>query len=273
MSRSIGLAALTVLDLSPPDQVRVAAETGYSHVGLRLIPATPEEVRHPVVGDTPMVRDVERLLAATGIKVLDAEIFRLTPQTRIADFEPALATAARLGARHILVAGNDADESRLRDSFAGLCEAASGYGLNACLEPMPWTSVPTVAAARRITATAHPSCGVLIDAIHFFRADNRLREIAMIPPGQLHYMQLCDAPAEIPSDTDELIRQARSDRLFPGDGDLDLRGLLHALPLDIPVSLEIPVAQKMDPLPRARLAIEAARRFLGREPTTRKRPS
>ncbi|HJQ60637.1 MAG TPA: TIM barrel protein, partial [Vineibacter sp.] len=145
MARAIGLAALTVLDVAPPEQVALAAEAGFSHVGLRLIPATPEEVRHPVVGDTPMVREIERRLADTGVQVLDVEIFRLTPDVRIADFEPAMAIAARLGARLMLVAGNDPDAARLRDSFARLSEAASRYGLTACLEPMPWTDTPTVA--------------------------------------------------------------------------------------------------------------------------------
>jgi sugar phosphate isomerase/epimerase len=262
MTRAIGLAALTVLDVSPPEQVTIAAQAGYSHVGLRLIPATPEEVRHPVVGDTPMVRDLERRLADTGVRVLDVEIFRLTPDVRLADFEPAMAAAARLGARHMLVAGNDPDAGRLRDRFAALSVAAARFGLSACLEPMPWTDVPTIAAARRAIAGATAACGVLIDAIHFFRAENRLEEIAAIPPGQLPYMQLCDAPAICPADRAELIRQARGDRLFPGDGGLDLHGLMAALPPDIAVSLEVPVAQPMAPLERARRALAAARRIL-----------
>ena len=41
--RSLSLAALTVLDVSPPEQVRIAALTGYSHVGIRLLPATPDD--------------------------------------------------------------------------------------------------------------------------------------------------------------------------------------------------------------------------------------
>ena len=262
MARAIGLAALTVLDVAPPEQVALAAEAGFSHVGLRLIPATPEEVRHPVVGDTPMVREIERRLADTGVQVLDVEIFRLTPDVRIADFEPAMAIAARLGARLMLVAGNDPDAARLRDSFARLSEATSRYGLTACLEPMPWTDTPTIAAARRVIDGAPGASGVLVDAIHFFRADNRLAELADIVPAQLPYMQLCDAPAACPTERAELIRQARSDRLFPGEGGLDLRGLMQALPPDIPVSLEIPIARPMPPLDRARHALQAARRIL-----------
>ncbi len=262
MTRALGLAALTVLDVAPPVQIAIAAEAGYSHVGLRLIPATAEEVRHPIVGDTPMVREVERLLADTGMKVLDVEIFRLTLDVRLDAFEPAMATAARLGARHMLVAGNDPEPARLRDSFARLAELAARYGLTPSLEPMPWTDVPTVQAAQRIIEGVDQPAGVLVDAIHFFRADNRLSDLAGLPRHRLHYMQLCDAPAERPADTAELIRQARSDRLFPGEGGLDLRALVHALPPDLPVSLEIPVARKMAPLARARRALEAARLFL-----------
>ena len=40
MKQPIALAALTVLELTPPEQVSVAAQAGYSHVGLRLIPVT-----------------------------------------------------------------------------------------------------------------------------------------------------------------------------------------------------------------------------------------
>ncbi|HEY5308601.1 MAG TPA: sugar phosphate isomerase/epimerase, partial [Casimicrobiaceae bacterium] len=40
MSRILSLAALTVLELSPPDMVSCAAAAGYTHVGLRLLPAT-----------------------------------------------------------------------------------------------------------------------------------------------------------------------------------------------------------------------------------------
>ena len=75
-------------------------------------------------------------------------------------------------------------------------------------------------------------------------------------------MQLCDARPERPADMQEIIRQARSDRLFPGQGGLDLKGLLRAFSGEIPISLEIPISKRMEPLERARRALDATRAIL-----------
>ncbi|MBU6436228.1 MAG: sugar phosphate isomerase/epimerase, partial [Betaproteobacteria bacterium] len=150
MNRLISLAALTVLELSPPDMVSCAAAAGFSHVGIRLIAATATEPQHDIVGDTPLLRDVERRLANEGVKVLDVEIFRIKPDTRVADYEAAVATAARLGARELLVAGNDPNEVRLIDTFCDLCDLAARYGLGANLEFMPWTDAKDLLQAARI---------------------------------------------------------------------------------------------------------------------------
>ena len=199
------------------------------------------------------------------MKVLDVEVFRLEASTRIADFEPVLALSQRLGASEILVHGADADEARLADTFARLCELAARYGLAANLEPMPWVDVSTVARAKRILAN-NRNAALLVDPIHFFRADNRLEELQGAP---LRYLQFCDAHAGRPQEVNELIRQARGDRLFPGEGALDLRGLLAALPPELPMGLEIPLARKLEPFHRAQLALEATRRFLTTAPAGR----
>jgi sugar phosphate isomerase/epimerase len=253
MSRKIGLAALTVLELPATEQVSVAAQAGYTHVGLRLI---------PVAGQTlpPFdVAEVERRLRDTGVRALDLEVFRLSPETRVRDFEPALATAQRLGASDLLVHGADPDFSRLADRFGALCDLAARHGLAANLEPMPWVDVSNAAKAKRILDAANrPNGALLVDAIHFFRAGDRFDEI----PRTLNYMQLCDARKERPADMSEIIRQARADRLFPGEGGLDLQGLLRALPADLPVSVEIPYARPMPALERARRALAATRELL-----------
>lgn len=66
MPRPMSLAALTVLALSPLDRMRCAADAGFSHVGMRLIAATPTEAQYDLIADTPLLRDLERCLADTG---------------------------------------------------------------------------------------------------------------------------------------------------------------------------------------------------------------
>lgn len=259
MKHPIGLAALTVLELAPPDMVSCAREAGFDCIGLRLLPATAEEVQHAMVGDTPLVRETERRLRETGVPVLDIEIFRLRPDTRVADYEAALATGARLGAKQALVAGNDPDEARLTARFAAFSELAQRYGIGANLEPMPWTDCRNFAQGVRIVgAAAHPNGGVLIDAIHFDRGGSTADEIAAAPRAFFRYAQLCDAPAQRPTDVQGLLHQARSERLMPGDGGLDLRGIVRALPADLPLSLEIP----MDTLAKSVPAVERTKRML-----------
>jgi len=81
--RIFSLASLTVLELSPPAMVDVAARAGYSHVGLRLEPATPEEHHFPLVADAGLRRQTLARLRDSGVRVLDVEILRLKPQTRV----------------------------------------------------------------------------------------------------------------------------------------------------------------------------------------------
>ncbi|HEV3011385.1 MAG TPA: sugar phosphate isomerase/epimerase, partial [Burkholderiales bacterium] len=100
---------------------------------------------------------------------------------------------------------------------------------------------------------------VLADAIHFFRDANRLEDLAT---ARTRYVQFCDARAEKPASMEEIRRQAREDRLFPGEGGLDLRGLLGALPPDLPLSLEVPHAGGLEPRERARRALAATQLLL-----------
>lgn len=251
MKRNLGLAALTVLELTPPEQVSVAAQAGYTHVGLRLIPV-PGQTLAPF-----RLSELEARLRDTGIRVLDVEVFRLDEHVDVPAFEPALETAARLGATDLLAHGADADEKRMKDRLGKLCELAGKHGIAVNIEAMPWVEVSTVRKTKRLIEGT--TAAYLADPIHFFRADNSLEDLATVPH---RYLQFCDARAERPTDTQELIRQARGDRLFPGEGGLDLKGLLAALPPGLPVSVENPVAQKMTPLERARRALQATKAFL-----------
>ncbi|MEM5339376.1 sugar phosphate isomerase/epimerase family protein [Paraburkholderia azotifigens] len=243
-SRALSLSALTALELAPPQMVQCAADAGYDFVGLRLLPATDHEVRHEIVGDTPLKRETLAVLKDTGMRVLDVEIIRLKPETDVASFKPMLETAAELGARYVLVAGNDPDEARTVDRLGKLCDLAAPLGLSPSLEPMPWTDVKNITqGARVVKASGRRNTGLIIDPLHFDRAACSLDELRSLPREYFGYVQFCDAPAERPADLDTLLFQARCERMIPGEGGLDLAGILRALPDHLPISIEVPTEQ------------------------------
>lgn len=265
--RVMSLAALTVLELSPEDMVEVAARAGYSHVGLRLEPATAEEHHFALVADAGLRRRTAARLRDTGIQVLDVEILRLKPETCVADFEALLAVGADFGASELLVAGNDPDEQRMTDNFAALCDLAGRYGLHPHLEFMPWTDARNLTQALRVVEQAGRDNGcVLVDAFHFDRSASSLGDLREVAPTRLRYAQLCDVAGPRPDDMAEILRQARNERRFPGDGDCDLAGLLSSLPAGIALSLEIPTRQLYEQgvsaLQRAQLALDKTRTLL-----------
>ncbi|PVZ19664.1 MULTISPECIES: sugar phosphate isomerase/epimerase [unclassified Pseudomonas] len=246
-SRVFSLAALTVLELPPPQMIFAAAQAGYSHVGLRLEPATAQEHHFPLMASRTLRCETAQALRDTGVKVLDVEILRLKPETDVAFFEPYLEVGAELGASELLVAGNDADQARLTARFAQLCELARGYGIYPHLEFMPWTDVPDLANALEVVeAAAQPNGCILVDAFHFNRSCSSLELLERAckqAPERFRYLQLCDVLGPVPASMDEILRQARHERRFPGDGDCDLQGLLAALPPGIAISVEAPTVQ------------------------------
>ena len=260
---SFSLAALTALELSPPQLVEVASNSGYDKVGLRLLPATPQGLAYPLMDDAVQLRETLARLEDTGISVADLEVVAFRPEMDVKALVPILETGRRLGAKHTLVAAYDPDLQRFRDRFAEYCELTSSFGLTADLEFMPWTYVPDLQAAVRIVDTIPgSSAGVLVDALHFDRSQSRIEDLRRIPRQRLHYWQLCDGPAERPASTEQLIHAAREERMFPGEGGIDLVGLTREMPEDITISVEVPTAElakTVDAKSRARRALEAAR--------------
>jgi sugar phosphate isomerase/epimerase len=234
--RSISLAALTVLELSPLDAAKIASRCGYSHLGLRPVAATDIEPQYPLLTNSAMQRELRAILSGEGVDVLDVEIIRIVPQMDWALINTVLAFAQQFGATRMLVADNDPVSARSKVSLAQLAERALPYGVMPHVEFMPWTCAPNlVAAQERVAGIAN--CAVLLDSFHLVRSGGQVEELQHGDP-QIGYLQLCDIGGPIPK-MDEILREARSARLFPGEGDIDLLRLLQRLP-DIAISLEVP---------------------------------
>lgn len=259
--RPISLAALTVLEVGPVEMIRIARACGYSHVGLRPVAATPAEPHVPILDNSGNRAEVRRALDGEGIAVLDCEIVRLTDAIDWDQMKRVIDFAAEFGADRLLVADNDPDHARSHDSLARLAQLGEGAGVTACLEFMPWTQSPNLAAARRRVAGI-ANAALLIDAFHLNRSGGSPAEIQTGDP--ISYLQLCDIAGPVP-DMDEILREARSARLFPGEGDVDLVDILRRTG-EVPISLEVPADRLRDAgfgaEHRARLAIEAAQRLL-----------
>ncbi|MET0424626.1 MAG: TIM barrel protein [Actinoplanes sp.] len=260
------LAHLTALSLSPPELVDAAAEAGYRYVGLRLTRVTPQEPHYPLATDPALMRTTKVRLAATGIEVLDIELARISPHEHPRDFERVLAAGAELGARHVIAQLPDPDRARKIDRFAELCELARPFGLTVDLEFPSWTETPDLDAATRVLrGAAQPNGGMLIDLLHFARSGSSVADLRQLPASWFHFVHVCDAPPTVPATNEGLIHTARFERLFPGEGGIDIHGILDALPPGLPYALEIPKATLVAQVggkEHARLAIAAARDHL-----------
>ncbi|WP_416138920.1 sugar phosphate isomerase/epimerase family protein [Halomonas sp. HK25] len=258
MARDYSLSHLTTEGLRPPEMLEVAARTGYRYAGIRLLPAAPGGLAFPLMEDTALQRDTRAAMSATGVGIFDLEMVRLDARFRAEEYLTFFEVGAELGARVILVAADDPEPGRLVASYVALCEAARPFGLACDLEFMPWTRVPDLATAQHVVAQAgQPNGGIIVDALHFDRSGGRPEQLAELPRDWLHYAQICDGPAERPTEEAELIRAARTERWLPGEGGIDLAGFWRQLPDDLPVSVEVPNQRRIAELGHERWAREA----------------
>lgn len=286
LARPIGLAHLSVLALSPPELVEVAATAGYDFVGVRVRAVTPAERPYPMSAGAPMLAETAARLRDTGVEVCDIEFLPLTATTTADDWLPVLESGAALGASVLTVAGADVDRARLHDTLTALTLDAADFGIRPALEPISYQPVSTVAEAAELAQGTGST--ILLDPLHLQRGGSPLTDVAGLVPDLVPVLQLCDArllALEGPGGNEgdsaaargagnrgaaeervaALQREARQERLPLGSGELPLAELISACPPGVPVSLEIPNAllqQRTSPLEWARSNLEAARSLL-----------
>jgi sugar phosphate isomerase/epimerase len=268
MRHEYSLAHLTVLRLSPVEVVEVAARAGYQFVGLRLDRVTRDEPFYPLVADRALRGETKRRLAATGVRVLDVELVRMDPATGPENYVPLLEAAAELGARHVITQLPDPDRTRATERFTAICDLATSLGLGIDLEFPSWTDTPDLTeAARVVGAVKRRNAGILVDVLHFDRSHSSQEELKALPREWFRFAHVCDAPAGHAGTPEDLIHTARSERRFPGDGGIDVLGILQCLPPAIPYALEVPgetLAAKVGFDAYARLALRRAQEYLDR---------
>ena len=242
MNRNFSLAHLTVIDLPPPEVIKVAARCGYSQVGLRLMAVSDSSPGYPLMNNGQQLRETKAAMADTGVGVVDIEFIKITPELNITSLEPFFAVGAELGARHVITAPYDSDRGRLTEKLAGIAALCANYSLSPVLEFFPWTPVADLSSAVSIVeATGDDNVGVLLDTLHFARTASSLEELQRIPSARLPFVHVCDAPVQASYTDEELLHAARVERLPPGQGEIDIRGILNGMRADVPMTLEVPM--------------------------------
>jgi len=273
MKHDYSLAHLTVLSLPPPQVVEVAARAGYGYASLRVTRVTAAEPLYDLGHDRALMKETKARLDDNGIDVLDVELFRMDPGLGPDDFVAELNATAELGATNIIAQLPDPDRERAIERFARLCDLARPLGIHVNLEFPHWTETGSLAEASRVVrAVNRPNAALLIDMLHMARSNSSVEDLARLPREWFRFAHVCDAEKECPATIEAMIRTARDERLFPGEGTIDVRGILACLPDDIPYSLEIPrvaLTRAVGPEEVARLAIRVAQSDLDDRPTRR----
>jgi len=265
MKMQFSLAHLTLIGCTPAELTYIAARAGYDFVSLRLIPmrVAGEFACDPL--DKGELRATRNALRATGIGMHDLELARILPDVSPRAYEPAMAVAAELGARHVISSawtpGPD-DRAFLVERYAELCDLAAPYGLTVDLE-FPYISrLKTLAeTADIVRAAGRPNGGILVDTLYVHLSKLDLRDLAKLPREWFHFVHIADAPAALPTTREDTVHLMRDARLYPGEGCIDFRAIAAALP-PVTCSIELPnlarVAE-LGPVEHARRCLEGAR--------------
>lgn len=262
MTRLFALAPATVLPATLPEMVSIAAQAGYDAVGLPLNAAGREGQADFAPLDAALLAETAARLNGEGVRLYDAVGVALRADTEVADYEPLLDTAARLGAAGIMLTVWDDDTARRGDRYADFCARAARRGLNASVEFLPWSALRTIDdAARLVEASGAANAGIMLDCLHLFRSGGSVEALRR-HVGKIRYAQICDAPALAPL-PDDLMAEARQLRRNAGEGELPLGEIFALLPPDLPASVEGPMQSPLSGLVRAKAGLSAAKRVLG----------
>ena len=256
MGRLLSLAAGVQTDVAPADMVTVAHEAGWPAVGIWF---------DGKVWDDKTSREVRQRLDDTGIVALDIE--PIIPSVDGNDFaEQLIEAAVIIGAQHILFTSRLKDQARTTERYQQVCELAEPHGIKVVCEFLPIFPLNTLSMAADIVGTSGVSNGgVLIDNLHLSRSGSSIDDVKAMPIDLFPYLQICDAPAQCPTDFGGLLDEALNGRLCPGEGSLPIVELLKAVPA-VPLSFEVRskfLRDIADPVARAKYLLKYAQQSCG----------
>ena len=256
MSRKFSLAYLTIPGTDPVKQIEIAKKIGYDFVSLRTIPMhLPNEPEFLLHKDKKLFEATKQALKENDMPLMDIELARIRPDLDIDEYEPAFEAAAQLGATDVLGSVWTRDRAYYTEQVGKVAEMAAKYKLNYNIEFLPWAGVRNLQEGITLVDSVHAdNLFLMVDMLHAGRAGVTGDELKRTDPKYFRFMHMCDGPAGPDGDPvldnikDELMLfTAREGRLYPGEGAMDIAGMVAALP-EIPVSIELPNLKRIEEL-------------------------
>jgi sugar phosphate isomerase/epimerase len=234
----IGLEGFTFADVDPFALVDLAAQSHYSHVGIRLIdPQT----------NTPMVNvdDARRLrehAGMRGVTLYGADIVNLGGSH--AERPGCFATLAACGVTRLSSFHRGPDLKAASHSLGEWVAPGNDHGVTVHLEPVSYFGVDSIGAAADIVAGAGGG-GITVDTLHFGRIGDDLDLLADLARTVPLWVQVCDGPpveelVSADASREERIAQLRmetvSGRLPPGQGACGVADIVRVVVNNSPLS-------------------------------------
>lgn len=136
--------------------------------------------------------------------------------------------ATAVGAEYIIAGPprESADRNRGAENYHELLMIGHEIGVKPAMEFLGFVEdINTIEDALEIiTAAGHPDGTIVLDPFHIYRGGGSIESIAKLTAEQIAICHFNDAPASPPRE-----EQQDRDRVYPGDGTLDLRRLISLL--------------------------------------------
>ncbi len=252
----------------------VAAAIAGDYQGITIWPQDVERAK----AEGLSLPDVKALLEDHGLVVTDVDcLLGWTEQAlpkpgeamiELAPEDAFFEVAEALDAESINLAqgfGQTLDLDRAAEDLAKVAKRAAEHGLRVSLEFLPWSGVPDVTTCLDLLErTGCDNATIMFDSWHWFRGARDLDALRRIPGARIGSTQWNDAPA---TPSANLMEEAMSARLLPGEGDIPLVDLVRALDeigSCAPIGVEVIHARHdaMDPEEVGRQTAEAMRSVL-----------
>jgi sugar phosphate isomerase/epimerase len=260
----LGLGHLTI-NADPLETIDVAAAAGFRSVSVRIAGRRKSDPFRQILGDVPALKELRQRLDDTGLRLSSMMPHQFNEETTPDDLRRYAEAALILRPDYILCNDYVPDDGVL-DMVASLLDEVDSQNIRVTLEFVAYTEAKSLTdTLAKIGRFGRPGLAVLIDSLHLDRSGGTNAQVVATPRDKLALVQLCDARRLTHKPTmQELMTEARTARLAPGEGELDLYGFLDALPRDVEIEYEVPHPADRDlpPLEKAKRAYAAFRSFL-----------